>query len=362
MRAVIIYWSKTGNTEKVARAIEEGLSAGGVDVSLKRVEDAGEVDFYAYDLVCVGFPSYGWSPPKPMDDFLKRRFRAYRAQGRVKVGAPEVPGKHALILCTYSGPHTGIREALPAVLYAGQFFEHLGLAVLGEWCVVGEYHGSEEASTRGRLGDIRGRPNEEDLRRVREDVRRLLDGMRAQAVTAAGYDIRLARQEDLGLLNGIERAAAARFHQIGLDFVAEMEPLSLDLLQVQQEKGQLWVAVDPTGAAVGFAVAVTVDGVAHLEEVSVRPDHGRRGLGARLVRMVCDWARESGYPAVTLSTFRDVPWNAPFYARLGFQEMTEEELGPGLRAVQAHEMEDGFAMQTRVCMRKALHAHSRRDG
>ena len=178
MNAIIVYWSKTGNTEKVARAIQEGLEKARVHVLLKRVEDAGDVDFYAYDLVCIGFPSYGWSPPKPMDKFLNSKFRTYRSRGRVKIGAPKVPGKSALVFCTYSGPHTGIREAIPAGLYAGQFFEHLGFTVLGEWYVVGEYHGSEESSTKGRLGDIRGRPNEEDLRKVRQDTHRLVDEMK----------------------------------------------------------------------------------------------------------------------------------------------------------------------------------------
>lgn len=185
MKAIIVYWSKTGNTEKVARAIQEGLEMAGVDVSLKRVQDAGhlaeDVDFYAYDLVCIGFPSYGWRPPKPVDTFLKTKFGVYRSQGRVKTGAPQVPGKHALVFCTYSGPHTGIREAIPAGLYAGQFFEHLGFTVLDEWYIVGEYHSSQEASTRGRLGDIRGRPNAQDLRQVRQDTRRLVDEMKGLA-------------------------------------------------------------------------------------------------------------------------------------------------------------------------------------
>jgi hypothetical protein len=178
MDAIIVYWSKTGNTEKVALAIQEGLEEAGADVILRRVEDAGNVDFYDYDLVCIGFPSYQWSPPKPMDEFLNAKFRAYRNQGRVKIGAPKVAGKRALIFCTYSGPHTGIREAIPAGLYAGQFFEHLGFTVLDEWYVVGEFHRSEEFSTEGRLGDIRGRPNEEDLLKVKEDARRLVDAMK----------------------------------------------------------------------------------------------------------------------------------------------------------------------------------------
>jgi flavodoxin len=179
MKALIIYWSKTGNTEKVAQAIKQGLEATHSEVQSMRLEDAETMiksettDFYAYDLVCFGFPSYRWSPPKPVDQFLNKKYAFYRKQGRVKVGAPKVPGKHVLIFCTYSGPHTGINEAVPAGKYAGQFFEHLGFTVVDEWYVVGEFHGSEEASTQGRLGDIRGRPNAQDLEKVREDAMRL---------------------------------------------------------------------------------------------------------------------------------------------------------------------------------------------
>lgn len=178
MKAAIIYWSKTGNTEKVARTIREGLEAAGIEVVFKRTEEAEDIDFYEYDLVGVGFPSYHWHPPEPVDRFLKRKYSAYRRQGRVKVGAPKVPGKNVLIFCTYSGPHTGISEAIPAGKYAGQFFEHLGFTVLDEWYVVGEYHGSEEKSTQGRLGDIRGRPNAEDLEQVRRDLKQVLHRIR----------------------------------------------------------------------------------------------------------------------------------------------------------------------------------------
>jgi hypothetical protein len=57
---------------------------------------------------------------------------------------------------------------------SGQFFEHLGFTMAATWYIVGEYHGWEEGSTRGRLGDIRGRPNEDDLHKVKEDTIRLV--------------------------------------------------------------------------------------------------------------------------------------------------------------------------------------------
>ena len=133
--------------------MHEGLKDAGANVSLLRVDDAEEVDFYDYDLVCLGFPTHQWRPAKPVEKFLSSKFSAYRNQGRIEWGAPRVPGKNALVFCTYSGVHTGINEALPAGKYAGQFFDHLGFTVLDEWYVVGKFHGSEENSTKGRWGD-----------------------------------------------------------------------------------------------------------------------------------------------------------------------------------------------------------------
>jgi hypothetical protein len=178
MDALVLYWSQTGNTEKVAHALVAGLELGGATIALGSIARTTDVDLTAYDLICVGFPSYRWSPPKPVDDFLNRVFDTYRRQGWVQLGAPPRSDTRALIFCTYSGPHTGIREALPAGEYAGQFFEHLGIPVVDTWYVVGEFHGREDASTQGRLGDIRGRPNEGDLTRVRRDAEALIDRLR----------------------------------------------------------------------------------------------------------------------------------------------------------------------------------------
>jgi flavodoxin len=169
-RAVIVYWSKTGNTEKAAQAIKEGLEEAGIKVAVKKPEDAEDLDFFSYDLVCVGFPSVQWHPPKPMADFLQKKFVEYREQGKVKLGAPKVAGKNALVFCTYSGPHTGVGEAVPAGKYVGQFFEHLGFNVIDEWYVLCEFHGSEENSTKGKMGNIKGKPNKEDLRKIIKDA------------------------------------------------------------------------------------------------------------------------------------------------------------------------------------------------
>lgn len=172
--ALVIYWSKTGNTEKVARSVREGLEEAEVQVSFIRVEEAGDIDYFDYDLVCVGFPSYEWNPPKPMTDLLKRNLNKHRKEGKVKLSAPKIPGKNALIFCTYSGPHTGINEAIPAGKYTGQFFEHIGFTVLDEWYILSEFIGWEEASTKGRMGDTRGKPTENELKKIKEDARKLV--------------------------------------------------------------------------------------------------------------------------------------------------------------------------------------------
>jgi len=168
--ALIVYWSNTGNTEKVAFAIRDGLERAGFKVKLKKPEEAAEEDFYVYDLVCVGSPSIEWQPAKPVADLLKAKLNLYRSQGKIKPCAPKVAGKNALVFCTYSGPHTGVDEATPAGKTMRQYFEHFGFTVVGEWYVVGEFHGREDLSTQGRLGDIRGKPTAEDLAKIKKDA------------------------------------------------------------------------------------------------------------------------------------------------------------------------------------------------
>ena len=171
--ALVIYYSNTGNTEKVANAIKDGLQDAAFKVDLKKPQEAAEIDFFNYDLVCVGSPSIEWQPAKPMADLLKAKLNLYRDQGKIKPCVPKVKGKNALIFCTYSGPHTGIDEATPAGKTMRQYFEHFGFNVIAEWYVPSEFHGRDNLSTQGKLGDIRGKPTTEELNKLKKKAQQL---------------------------------------------------------------------------------------------------------------------------------------------------------------------------------------------
>lgn len=167
------------------------------------------------------------------------------------------------------------------------------------------------------------------------------------------YAIRLGRLSDVPLLAEVERAAASLFAPYGL---AELlsETTAPDKLELAAREGRLWVAVDAQHEVVGFALASEVDGNAHLDEIDVHPEHGRRGIGSALIDAVVAWARLQRHRALTLNTMRDVPWNAPYYERLGFVILPDDELPPALAELRRREVEHGLPGERRVSMRRAL--------
>ena len=179
LQALIIYFSATGNTKKVANAIWETLQEEKVQTTILKVKDAAKEELYDYDLVFLGTPSIQFLPAEPVMRFIKEKMKLHKERGDMKPCAPKLPGKTAVVFCTYSGPHTGINEATTAGKYMGQFFKHLGFEVAAEWYIIGEFHGDEEASTTGRLGDIRGRPNQQDLAKVKSDAHNLVRSISA---------------------------------------------------------------------------------------------------------------------------------------------------------------------------------------
>jgi GNAT superfamily N-acetyltransferase len=112
------------------------------------------------------------------------------------------------------------------------------------------------------------------------------------------------------------------------------------------------VAVDGCEIVVGYAIAREVDDTLYLQQIDVEPEHGRRGIGTALVNTVCDWAKQQSYGIVSLSTFRDLPWNAPFYLKLGFHPVDEAELTTGFQQIRLKELAAGLPVFDRVIMHR----------
>ena len=168
------------------------------------------------------------------------------------------------------------------------------------------------------------------------------------------YSIGLSTAGEIEGLPEIERRAARLFPPEVVDpTLAEDTTPIAEFVRAQRE-ARLLVARTAEARVVGFAHLDWVGGVAHLEELDVDPEHGRRGIGRRLVEAACDWARAQGCSHITLTTFRDVPWNAPFYARLGFVALREEELCDALRELRAAEAQDGLDPHKRIVMQRDL--------
>ena len=162
--------------------------------------------------------------------------------------------------------------------------------------------------------------------------------------------IRLAKREELWLLNDLENAAAEIFRDTKYALEINQEPLSWKLLEQQQEQNLVWVAVNQSNCLLGFAVVLILDGLAHLHELSVTPQYGRQGIGTKLTKEVINWAKQTNLPGITLSTFRDIPWNAPFYRKLGFQEIPQAEIGQELEKIRNKEAIAGLPIDERILM------------
>jgi GNAT superfamily N-acetyltransferase len=165
--------------------------------------------------------------------------------------------------------------------------------------------------------------------------------------------IRLARSPDIPQMQAIEIAAGRLFAEIGMHDVAEDGAHEPEILAGYIAGSRAWVA-EADGAVCAYALADVLDGAAHLEQVTVHPDQARRGIGSRLVDAVADWARDHGFTAMTLLTFRDVAWNGPYYRRLGFVDLPDTALGPELAALREHEAEIGLDVSIRGAMRLPL--------
>jgi GNAT superfamily N-acetyltransferase len=166
--------------------------------------------------------------------------------------------------------------------------------------------------------------------------------------------IRAARADELERLRGIEFAAGEIFRSCGMDAVAEDEPLTVTELALFQARGGALVFTDAADVPVAYLLLERLDGNAHVEQLSVHPSHARQGLGSELLDVAEKCAQAEGLEWLTLTTFRDVPWNAPYYRRLGFEELDPDMLDDGLRGILECEAVLGLSRWPRIAMRRRV--------
>lgn len=166
--------------------------------------------------------------------------------------------------------------------------------------------------------------------------------------------IREARPDDLPRLVEIEDAAEASFPALSIDFDPLPGGTTVEELAPYADGGRAFVAAGEDDLPVGYLLVDLLDGAAHIEQVSVHPDHARQGIGRRLIERAAAWARSHGFRALTLTTYVEVPWNGPYYERLGFRYLDAAEETAGLRAIRAHEREIGLDIWARTSMARRL--------
>lgn len=161
----------------------------------------------------------------------------------------------------------------------------------------------------------------------------------------------MANAADAPFLPDIERSAGEAFRAIeDLAWIADAEDLPAERYATLIEGGATWVAVDPPGTIVGFLCGQLFDDELHIWELAVNQDRQRAGIGKRLLDTATSWAANSGVRRVTLTTFREVPWNEPFYLRTGFRTLLDHELGPRLIETLRTEIAKGLPGDRRCAM------------
>ncbi len=165
--------------------------------------------------------------------------------------------------------------------------------------------------------------------------------------------IRHGHRKDFAVVQDIERDSERLFLSVGYDFCSRGNVRDDDELSRGLDHGALLIA-EADGVPAGFALLWNVDGHGHLAELGVRLGFQKRGIGRLLLEASETWAIQSGFSKITLTTFRDVPWNEEFYRRYGYEALEVRDGDVDLMAVIEEENEAGLWVEPRVVMYKSL--------
>lgn len=166
-------------------------------------------------------------------------------------------------------------------------------------------------------------------------------GHTPKPIPAKSFEVRPATADDAAAIIDVILDAGSMFRSIGMDAVSDNPPPTVEDIADQIKTGKAWVATS-AGDVIGCILVHVVDGDAHIDQVSTARAHAGRGIGRRLIEQAETWARSVGHQQVTLTTFTEVAWNAPYYRSLGYHSIAEDMLGAELAGVRAEEARLGL--------------------
>ena len=165
--------------------------------------------------------------------------------------------------------------------------------------------------------------------------------------------IRLASADEIHKIEPLEQAAAEMFREIGMTEVAEDAPIpEKELLQAVEDQ-RLWVAVE-YGVLKAYLLGTFLPQSLHIDQVTVHPDAARRGLGALMIESVSADPRAKKLGLMTLTSFANVPWNAPYYERIGFLDIAESDWPEGVAEKVAVDQAHDLGNYPRVVMQRVI--------
>lgn len=167
-------------------------------------------------------------------------------------------------------------------------------------------------------------------------------------------EVRSARLDDISELATVERSAAAIFRTVDLTFLVAGPTMDPVLLSSMILSKHVWVAVDPADKPVGFIAGHPIDGSFHIAEVSVHQEWQRKGIAKILIGEMASQVRREGFECLTLTTYRDLEWNGVFYRKVGFVEVSVQQMGARYSEILKEEGEQGLEVTRRCVMRRPL--------
>jgi GNAT superfamily N-acetyltransferase len=168
-----------------------------------------------------------------------------------------------------------------------------------------------------------------------------------------GLIIRKCRIDEVDFLAEIEKEASKLFSDYGLEAGALADATLKEEFVQAAEQGLLWVAVI-SGKIIGFALVLIIEGQPLLAELDVLPQFGKRGIGTKLLNEVISWAKFKKYSIITLTTFKNIPWNYPFYKKMGFMVLPENLYTSGINKLVEHEHSRGLYQEERCVMQMKI--------